>query len=267
MAKYPKINLGYKGYQIPSLLDAGNDMTLLQQSYFKENQMHLVRAHSGEKIRSSYIISFNSSKLGAIADYMMCGTGFKFYGTYGTQSWNLSHKRSKPAPGPKTSDKITRSSRMESGVPSLQGVHKNICNYNFYSFHCPSGVNLLFFSQLCVYYYTDVSDIQTSDIHTVLRNTYGHDWPSNGKKTQKFPSNKEGILGKVLVGGKQKPWCIPATQPSQSQVQQNTAWFTCLVEHAAKSNLPFEIVVNRCLAHLKAKSVPVILVNTKSKSV
>ena len=48
------------------------------------------------------------------------GTRFKFYGTYGTLSWDPSHKRSKPVPGPKTLDKITRSSRMESGVLSLQ---------------------------------------------------------------------------------------------------------------------------------------------------
>ena len=49
VAKCPKINLGYKGYQIPSLLDSGIDVTLIWQSYFDGNLMHLVRAHSGEK--------------------------------------------------------------------------------------------------------------------------------------------------------------------------------------------------------------------------
>ena len=49
VAKCPKINLGYKGYQIPSLLDSGSDVTLIQQSYFDENLMHLVTAYSGEK--------------------------------------------------------------------------------------------------------------------------------------------------------------------------------------------------------------------------
>ena len=49
MTKCPKINLGYKGYQIPSLLDSGSDVTLIWQSYFDENLMHLVRAHSGKK--------------------------------------------------------------------------------------------------------------------------------------------------------------------------------------------------------------------------
>ena len=40
----------------------------------------------------------------------------------------------------------------------------------------------------------------------------------------------------------------------------------CLVEQAAHSNLPFGIIVNRCLAHPRAKSVPVILVNMNSKN-
>ena len=48
----------------------------------------------------------------------------------------------------------------------------------FDSFNCPSGVRPLF-SQLCVYYYLDVCIIQTSGIHTALRNTYRHDRLSN----------------------------------------------------------------------------------------
>ena len=44
-----KTNLGHKGYQIPSLLDSGSDVTLTWKSYFDENLMDLVRAHSGEK--------------------------------------------------------------------------------------------------------------------------------------------------------------------------------------------------------------------------
>ena len=49
VAECPKINLGYKGYQIPSLLDLNSDVTLIHQYYLDENLMHLVRAHSGEK--------------------------------------------------------------------------------------------------------------------------------------------------------------------------------------------------------------------------
>ena len=42
---------------------------------------------------------------------------------------------------------------------------------------------------------------------------------------------------------------------------------TCLVEQAQHHNLPPGIVVNRCLATTKARSVPVILVNTNRQNV
>ena len=42
---------------------------------------------------------------------------------------------------------------------------------------------------------------------------------------------------------------------------------TCLVEQAQHHNLPPGIVINRCLATTKARSVPVILVNTNRQNV
>ena len=54
MAKCPRNNLGYMGYQILSLLDSGSDVTLIWQSYFDENLMPLVRTHSGEKSEAQH---------------------------------------------------------------------------------------------------------------------------------------------------------------------------------------------------------------------
>ena len=42
---------------------------------------------------------------------------------------------------------------------------------------------------------------------------------------------------------------------------------TCLVEQAQHHNLPPAIVINRCVATTKARSVPVILVNTNRQNV
>ena len=42
---------------------------------------------------------------------------------------------------------------------------------------------------------------------------------------------------------------------------------TCLVEQAQHHNLPPDIVINRCVATTKARSVPVILVNTNRQNV
>ena len=41
----------------------------------------------------------------------------------------------------------------------------------------------------------------------------------------------------------------------------------CLVEQAEHHNLPLGIVVNRCVAKVKARSVPVILINTTKQNI
>ena len=137
--------------------------------------------------------SFNSSKWWAVAHYKIWGTGFKFYGIYGTQSWNLSHKRSKPAPGPKTSDKITRSSRMEFGVLSLQEVHKIMWNYSFSFIWLPNWCEpIVVFSTLCVL-------LSRCLWHPDIRHTHcpqKHIWPwltLQWKKTQNFPAIRKAF--------------------------------------------------------------------------
>ena len=76
-------------------------------------------------------------------------------------------------------------------------------------------------------------------------------------------------MGNVIAGSKQEPLCIPrnSTITVPGTTKRPLHGVTCLVEHAANFNLPFGIVVNRCLAHPKAKSVPVLLVNTNSENI
>ena len=131
VTKCPKINFGYRGYQSPSLWDSGSDVTLIQQSYSNENLMHSVRAHFDDKLEVHtlfHLMVANDDQL-PITKYVELD--LNFMGHMG-QGWNPSHKRSKPAPGPKTSDQVTRSSRMESGALSLQGVHKIIFNVSLW---------------------------------------------------------------------------------------------------------------------------------------
>ena len=42
---------------------------------------------------------------------------------------------------------------------------------------------------------------------------------------------------------------------------------TCLVAHAQHHNLPLGIVINRCVATTKARSMPIILINTNKQNV
>ena len=80
---------------------------------------------------------------------------------------------------------------------------------------------------------------------------------------------KDGAIGQATIGSKQNPVCVPGnlaiTVPGQTnKMPPNTI---CLIEQAQHPNLPLGIVINRCAATTKARSVPVILVNTTKQNV
>ena len=72
-----------------------------------------------------------------------------------------------------------------------------------------------------------------------------------------------------MIGSKQNPVCVPSNLAITMLGQTNKIplKITCLVEQAQHHNLPLGIVINRCVATIKARSVPVILVNTIKQNV
>ena len=89
------------------------------------------------------------------------------------------------------------------------------------------------------------------------------------KKDQLNFRNKDLAIGKVTIVSKQNPVCVPSnlaiTVPGWTN--KISLKITCLVEQAQHHNLPPGIVINRCVATTKARSVPVILVNTTKQNV
>ena len=140
----------------------------------------------------------------------------------------------------------------------------------FNSFICPEGVNPLLFSQLCVYHYSDAS--KSSGLG-ILTQTVSQ------QQEQTEPSKTNGLcktedqqnfddatrhIGQVTIGSRKNSICIPRN--SVMTVLEHTTKIqpeaVCLVEQAEHHNLPLGIVVNRCVAKVKARSMPVILMNT-----
>ena len=89
------------------------------------------------------------------------------------------------------------------------------------------------------------------------------------KKDQLYFKRKNGAIGQVTIGSKQNPVCIPGnsalTVPGQTS--KIPSKLTCLVEWAQHHNLLPGIVITRCVATTKARSVPAILVNTNQQNV
>ena len=140
---------------------------------------------------------------------------------------------------------------------------------------CPEGVNPLLFSQLCTYHHSNVWKTNTlgatSEVmsQTVKVNKSPKTDDLSKKKDQLYFRRKNGTIGQVTVGSKQNPVCIPGNSALTVLGQTNKIplKLTCLVEQAQHHNLPPGIVINRCMATTKARSVPVILVNTSRQNV
>ena len=89
------------------------------------------------------------------------------------------------------------------------------------------------------------------------------------KKDQLNFRRKDGARGQVTIGSKQNPVCVSSNLAITVLGWTNkiSPKITCLVEQAQHHNLPPGIVINRCVATTKARSVPVILVNTNRLNV
>ena len=89
------------------------------------------------------------------------------------------------------------------------------------------------------------------------------------KKDQQDFDDVTRHIGQVTIGSKSNPICIPGnlsiTVPGHTTKIYTKA--VCLVEQAEHHNLPQGIVVNRCVATVKSRSVPVILINTNKQNV
>ena len=111
---------------------------------------------------------------------------------------------------------------------------------------CTEGVNLLLFSQLCVFHYSDIQKNKTlgptSEVmsqHIKISKSPKTDDLS--KKDQWNFKGKGGAIGQVTIGSKQNPFCVPGNLAITVLVQTNRIPFgiTCLVEQAQHHNLPF----------------------------
>ena len=145
----------------------------------------------------------------------------------------------------------------------------------FDSFACPEGVNPLLFSQLCFYHHSDTSGSSGLGVstQTVSQQQEQIEHPKiNDLCTKKDQQNFDEAtrhIGQVAIGSRKNPIWISGksviTVPGHTTKIQPKA--VCLVEQAEHHNLPLGIIVNRCVASVKARSVPVILKNTTKQNI
>ena len=165
---------------------------------------------------------------------------------------------------------------MESSL-SYNALTEKYGTSGFDSFICPEGVNPLLFSQLCVYHHSSTNKSSGLGVSTQTVSKQQEQIEIEPPKTNDLYKKKDQLnfddatrhIGQVTIGSRKNPICIPGnsviTVPGCTIKIQPKA--VCLVEQAEHHNLLLGIVVNRCVAKVKLRSVPVILINTTKQNV
>ena len=171
VAKYPKINIASMGVQIPSLLDSGSEVSLIRYSYFKEHLLPKIDTPTGEKSDAHILFNLtaaNDEQL-PIKQYIKLDVNFM-----GLKELNV---------GFLISDEPNKvlEKKHHTKLPGIIGCNliwltfKVFMNKygeeSFNSFQCPVGVNPLLFSQLCLYYYAEVTKDHDYGVQSVYHQT------------------------------------------------------------------------------------------------
>ena len=263
------------GIQIPSLLDSGSDVMLLRQSYFEKHLLPKIQVLTSEKANAHHLFHLTVTNSGQLPVKMYTELDINFLGL------------KVPNVGILIVEDLTQvlDKKHQSKLPGIVGRNLIWLSYNafvvkygalgFDSFVCLEGVNPLLFSQLCVYHHSNTNESSVLGVSSQLVSQQPEQIESPKpddlykKKDQQNFDDVTGHIGQVMIGSKKNPICIPRnsviTVPGHTTKIHPKA--VCLVEQAEHHNLPQGIVVNRCVAKFKSRSMPVILINTTKQNV
>ena len=270
IAKCPKVCINARGIQIPSLLDSGSEVTLLWQSYFDQHILPKIKPATGEKADAHCLFKLTVANDGQMPIKMYTELDLTFLGL------------KVPKVGVLIAEEPNQvlDKKHQTRLPGIIGWNFKWLSYDMFikkygttgfdSFICPKGVNPLLFSQLCIYHHFNVwktntlgatSEVMSQNIE-ISKSPKTDDLSK--KKDRLHFKRKNGAIGQVTVGSRENHVCVPGNSALTVPGQTNKipSKLTCLVEQAQHHNLPPGIVINRCVATTKARSVPVILVNT-----
>ena len=164
VATCPKVNMGCRRKRIPSLLDSGSQVTLIHQSFFKQEILPCIKPSDGEKAEAhqlSQLTAANNGKL-PISMYVeldldFLGIGVPNVGVPITQEPNelldTCHKTKLPG--------VVGWNLIKLAYEVFAQKYGVLCLENF---DCPTGVSLLLFSQFCVFHQCKAGGFQSDSV-------------------------------------------------------------------------------------------------------
>ena len=240
VAPCPEITMIIKDQKVWALLDMGSQVTLMNESYFLQNIQQLLPTVDNDHLNAYKLFNLKGAEDGCVPLTKYFLVDIHIGGRLIHDIGILVKKDNIPL-----TDSKGRSTRtptilgcnlIRKGLEEFIRDHGETC---LELFECPVGVDPLHFSTLCVYFYAEHQNVIDQAKETVKKdisvNSMGvgdgqqgsHPSESTNEPTQpkqpkpnttgsskKTPKSKSqylrGYTGKVMVGNRHQPICIPA---------------------------------------------------------
>ena len=246
VAPCPEITMIIKGQKVQALLDMGSQVTLMNESYFIQNIQQLLPTVDKDHLNAHKLFNLKGVEDGCVPLTKYFSVDIQVGGRLVHDIGVLVKKDNIPL-----TDSKGRSTRtptilgcnlIRKGLEEFVRDHGETC---LELFECPVGVDPLYFSTLCVYFYAERQKVIDQAKETVKRgisvNSTGvgdgqqgsrpstsanEPTPPNQTSQQEYPKPKTagsskknpksksqylgGYAGKVMVGSRHQPICIPA---------------------------------------------------------
>ena len=306
VAPCPEITMIIKGQKVRALLDMGSQVTLMNESYFLQNSQQLLPTGDKEYLNAHKLFNLKGVEDGCVPLTKYFSVDIQVGGRLVHDIGILVKKDNIP---------LTDSKGRSTRIPTILGcnlIRKGLEEFirdhgetGLELFECPVGVDPLYFSTLCVYFYTECQKVidqakemvkrdvsvnstgvgdgqqgnrpsastnestqpnQTNQPKQPKPNTSGSSKKKNKSKSQYLG----GYAGKVMVGSRHQPICIPARSckflVGTAKGVPHKGNF--MMEGTQDRNLPSGVAVNNTYVQpTKSGRITVCLQNTNDHNV
>ena len=285
VAPCPKIVMSIKGKPTRSLLDSGSEVTLINESYYKEHIEHLLLPSSDSHNNSHNLFSLQGIEEGHVPLSKHFECDIEVGGQLVHRVGILVKKDKIP---------LVNSKGQKAKTPALLGSNLIPIAVNEFCesfsedclrlFECPKGISPLWFSTLCLYYYTHIhkksgvgaSSVQSDNPSKDDDGNSHNDQSSKSKRSQERCQNSNqakseedssknkstqtgirkqrdkklntlgGYAGQVMVGNCRQPICILAgtSKVVVGRTQDKLPKGSYMVEATDDDNLPCGVSMN-----------------------
>ena len=306
VAPCPEITMIIKGQKVRALFDMGSQVTLMNESYFVQNIQQLLPTVDKDHLNAHKLFNLKGVEDGCVPLTKYFSVDIQVGGRLVHDIGVLIKKDNIPL-----TDSKGRSTRtlailgcnlIHKGLEEFIRDHGETC---LELFECPVGVDPLYFSTLCVYFYAECQKAIDQAKETVKMgvsvNSMGvgdgqqgsrpststneptppnqtsqpkHPKPKTAGSSKKNPKSKSqylgGYAGKVMVGSRHQPICIPARSCKFLVGTAKGVPYkgNFMMEGTQDRNLPSGIAVNNTYVQpTKSGRITVCLQNTNNHNV